>query len=79
MSRFGYGFLGFLGHLTVLSIPFMIATTSTGSTLRIFFGIRIQLVGGVEWSFDLVDGLFSGRRLSHTGPFLGTVDQGLEE
>ena len=79
VSRFAYGFMGFLGHLTVLPIPFMTATNSTGSILRLYLGTWAWLARIEECSLGLVDGKSSGQHLSHVGVLLGVVEQGSEE
>ena len=74
MSHFASGLLGFLGHLTVLSIPFMIATSSTVIMLTLYSGTWMRSAGAEEYSLGLVNGRSVGRRLACAVNLLGDVE-----
>ena len=66
--------VGFMGHLTVLPIPFMMATSSIGSMLRLYSGTQVCLAEADKCSLGLVDGQSSGCWLSRAANILSTVE-----
>ena len=76
VSHFASGFMDVLGHLTMLPIPFMIATSSTSSMLRFYSGTQVWSARAEECSLGLVDGRSIGWQLSRVVNLLSSMKLG---